>query len=181
MKTNYYYKTMPSVVGKLKLVANDEGLAAILWENDKPKRVPLGPLVKNDGHRVLAQAEREVAEYLAGKRRKFAVRLAARGTDFQAKVWRALKAIPFGETRSYGQIAKQMGQPKAARAVGAATGRNPVSIIVPCHRVIGASGKLTGFAGGLKTKERLLALEGGRNAAGINGGSRKTTIGPRRG
>ncbi len=157
---NYYYKTMPTVVGKLKLVANDKGLAAILWEKDKPKRVPLGPLLKHDEHPVLAQAEREVGEYLAGKRKKFTVPLATCGTDFQAKVWQALKTIPFGETCSYGHVARQIGKPKAVRAVGAAIGRNPISIIVPCHRVIGASGKLTGFAGGLKTKERLLALEG---------------------
>ena len=160
-KTHYVYKFTPTVVGKLKLVASDKGLAAILWENDKPARVRLGTLSEDKNHPILLQAERELAEYLDGKRKTFSVRLDPAGTPFQNKVWDALRAIPFGETRSYGTIAKQIGNVKAVRAVGAATGRNPISVMVPCHRVIGASGSLTGFAGGLKTKEYLLALEGG--------------------
>jgi methylated-DNA-[protein]-cysteine S-methyltransferase len=160
-KTNYAYKIMPTVLGKLKVVASDRGLAAILWENDKPARVLLGTLTEDKNHPILLQAERELAEYLDGKRKKFSVKLDPAGTPFQGKVWDALRAIPFGETRSYGSIAKQIGNPTAVRAVGAAIGRNPVSVIVPCHRVIGSNGKLTGFAGGLKTKEFLLALERG--------------------
>lgn len=160
---NYYYKTMQSVVGKLKLVASDEGLAAILWENDNPQRVQLDPLIENKNHPILIQAERELTEYFDGKRKTFAVKLNPKGTAFQNKVWNALKTIPFGETRSYGEVAKQIGSARAVRAVGAANGKNPLSVIVPCHRVIGASGDLTGFAGGLKTKERLLALEGVEN------------------
>src|SRR6185437_17104518 len=104
----------------------------------------------------------QLGEYFAGKRRKFDVELDFAGTDFQKKVWRALLAIPFGETRSYGEIATQLGNPKAMRAVGAANGKNPISIIAPCHRVIGASGQLTGFAGGLEAKAHLLGLEGGQ-------------------
>ncbi len=156
---NYYYKTTQSPVGELKLIATDKGLAAILWENDNPKRVRLAPLVENKTHPVLLATERELKEYFDGKRTSFSVNLDAAGTSFQTKVWRALSEIPFGETRSYGDIAKRIGNPTAVRAVGAANGRNPISIIVPCHRVIGASGKLTGFAGGLKTKEHLLTLE----------------------
>jgi methylated-DNA-[protein]-cysteine S-methyltransferase len=163
MKTNYFYKITPTVVGKLKLVASDKGLAAILWENDKPARVRLGPLAEDENHPILLQAERELAEYLDGKRQVFSVKLDPVGTPFQSKVWDALEKIPFGETRSYGQIARQIGKAKAVRAVGAAIGRNPVSVMVPCHRVIGANGKLTGFAGGLEIKEHLLALEGGIN------------------
>jgi methylated-DNA-[protein]-cysteine S-methyltransferase len=157
---HYVYKRVPSPVGRLTLVASDAGLAAILWENDDPRRVRLALAGEAPDHPVLAETERQLGEYFAGARKRFTVTLDFAGTDFQRRVWEALLAIPFGQTRSYGQIARQVGKPKAARAVGAANGRNPISIIAPCHRVIGASGKLTGFAGGLKAKARLLALEG---------------------
>jgi methylated-DNA-[protein]-cysteine S-methyltransferase len=153
------YKIMPSPVGKLKLVASDKGLVAILWENDKPRRVPLKELVEDDRHPVLVKVEKQLGEYFAGKRKEFSVDLDTRGTPFQKSVWDALLAIPFGETRSYGELAKKLGNPRASRAVGAANGKNPVSIIVPCHRVIGSTGKLTGFAGGMETKAHLLTLE----------------------
>ncbi len=152
-------KTMESPVGKLKLVASDTGLVAVLWQNDRPNRVRLAELVEDDQHPVLLKAERQLREYFAGERKEFSVPLDMRGTDFQKNVWEALLAIPFGETRSYGQLAKQLGNPNATRAVGAANGRNPLSIIVPCHRVIGSSGSLTGFGGGLETKAHLLDLE----------------------
>jgi methylated-DNA-[protein]-cysteine S-methyltransferase len=153
------YKTMESPIGKLKLIASEKGLVAILWENDDPRRVRLSELVADDAHPVLAEAERQLSEYFAGKRKTFSVALDMRGTSFQKDVWEALLAIPFGETRSYGQLAKALGNPRASRAVGAANGKNPLSIVVPCHRVIGASGKLTGFAGGLEAKAHLLRLE----------------------
>jgi len=156
---NLVFKTIDSPVGRLKLVASDKGLVAILWENDKPHRVRLSELVANDEHPILLQTERQLSEYFAGKRKSFSLDLDMRGTSFQKNVWEALLAIPFGETRSYGQLAKQLGNPNATRAVGAANGRNPISIIVPCHRVIGSSGKLTGFAGGLEVKAYLLNLE----------------------
>jgi len=152
-------KSMESPVGELKLIASDKGLVAVLWENDHPSRVPLEDMVESDSHPVLVETERQLREYFAGKRKTFSVALDMRGTRFQKDVWAALRAIPFGETRSYGQMAKQLGNPRASRAVGAANGRNPVSIIVPCHRVIGSTGKLTGFAGGLETKAYLLSLE----------------------
>lgn len=148
-----------SPVGRLKIVARDTGLVAILWENDDPKRVRLEDSREEDGHPVLLEAELQLREYFSGKRTSFSVPLEMQGTDFQKSVWRALLQIPFGETRSYGELAKQLGKPAASRAVGAANGRNPVSILVPCHRVIGASGKLTGFAGGLEAKQVLLRLE----------------------
>ena len=132
---------------------------AVLWENDRPSRVRLGELAKEEAHPTLQTTERQLGEYFAGKRTEFSVVLDMRGTSFQKSVWEALLAIPFGETRSYGQLAKQLGNAQAMRAVGAANGRNPISIIVPCHRVIGSSGKLTGFAGGLATKAHLLELE----------------------
>jgi methylated-DNA-[protein]-cysteine S-methyltransferase len=158
-QTTYSYKTMKSPVGRLKLIASEHGLAAILWENDDPKRVRLAPLVEDENHPVLLKAERQLNDYFAGKLKKFSLRFDFAGTEFQKEVWRALATIPFGETRSYGEIARQIGRPKAVRAVGAANGRNPISIIVPCHRVIGSSGKLTGFAGGLETKAFLLKTE----------------------
>jgi len=156
---NLAYKTIDSPVGKLKLVASDQGLVAVLWENDKPSRVRLGAMVSNGRHPILLDTERQLEEYFARKRKTFSIALDMRGTSFQRNVWELLLAIPFGETRSYGQLAKQLGNSKAMRAVGAANGRNPISIIVPCHRVIGSSGKLTGFAGGLEMKARLLSLE----------------------
>jgi methylated-DNA-[protein]-cysteine S-methyltransferase len=156
---SYFYKTMRSPVGELKLVANGNGLAAVLWENDDPRRVRLGPLEEDRNHPVLREAERQLSDYFAGKRETFSLKLDFTGTDFQKKVWNALTTIPYGQTRSYGQIARQIGHPKAVRAVGAANGRNPISIIAPCHRVIGSNGKLTGFAGGLKAKAALLGME----------------------
>lgn len=158
--SSYFYKTMPSPVGLLTLVANDHGLAAVLWENDDPKRVRLSPLHKDRKHPVLLEAERQLQDYFEGERETFSLKLDfIGGTEFQQKVWAALLTIPFGETRSYAQIAEQIGNPNAVRAVGAANGKNPISIIAPCHRVIGSNGKLTGFAGGMEAKAFLLKLE----------------------
>ena len=158
----YTFITLPSPVGELKLVANGSRLAAILWENDKPNRVRLGPMSEAPGNPVLQNAARQLEQYFSGTRERFELELDFAGTPFQRQVWAALLTIPFGETRTYSQIAEQIGNPTAVRAVGAANGRNPISIVAPCHRVIGASGKLTGFAGGLEAKERLLTLEGGQ-------------------
>jgi methylated-DNA-[protein]-cysteine S-methyltransferase len=155
----YVGKVIDSPVGRLKLVASERGLAAILWENDNPRRVPLGEVVPDHGDPILLQTEHQLQEYFTGRRTTFSVPLDFTGTEFQKRVWSALLTIPFGETRSYAQIAEQIGCPAAVRAVGAANGRNPISIIAPCHRVVGSNGKLTGFAGGLATKARLLAHE----------------------
>lgn len=154
------YKLLASPIGMLKLVASTKGLVAILWENDKPRRVRLADGVEEALHPVLVRTEIELSEYFAGKRDKFSVPLDMRGTTFQKQVWQALLAIPFGETRTYGDLANRLGNPAATRAVGAANGRNPIAIVVPCHRVIGATGSLTGFAGGLQAKAHLLNLEG---------------------
>jgi methylated-DNA-[protein]-cysteine S-methyltransferase len=160
MPKAYVAKTVRTPVGALKLIASNDGLAAILWENDRPGRVRLDVVAEDAAHPVLRDTERQLAEYFTGRRKVFDLALDLAGTEFQTKVWRALLTIPFGETRSYAQIARQIGHPKAVRAVGAANGRNPISIVTPCHRVIGSSGALTGFAGGLATKEQLLRLEG---------------------
>jgi methylated-DNA-[protein]-cysteine S-methyltransferase len=153
------YKLIDSPVGTLKLVASDRGLAAILWENDDPDRVRLGTLVEAADHPVLVETERQLAAYFAGTLTRFDLPLDFTGTAFQKSVWAALLTIPFGETRSYAAIARQIGRPGASRAVGAANGRNPISIVAPCHRVIGSNGTLTGFAGGLAAKAHLLGLE----------------------
>jgi len=162
-KTAYFYKEMDSPVGRLKIVASDKGLAAILWEDDNPNRIRVRTYTENNTHPVLIEAQRQLEEYFGGKRTSFSLVLDPVGTEFQKDVWNALSTIPYGETRSYGDIARQIGREKAVRAVGAANGRNPISIIVPCHRVIGASGDLTGFAGGLEAKACLLSLEGVKN------------------
>jgi methylated-DNA-[protein]-cysteine S-methyltransferase len=156
----YVSKKVRTPVGILTLVASNAGLAAILWPNERPGHFRLDVVADDPKHPVLRETERQLAEYFAGRRKVFDLELDFAGTVFQKKVWHALLTIPFGETRSYAQIARQIGRPKAVRAVGAANGRNPISIVTPCHRVIGSNGALTGFAGGLATKERLLRLEG---------------------
>ena len=162
---SYVFRSMPSPVGKLKLVARGDALAAVLWEDDRRSFPRFAAIGEEPGRAVLAEAEAQLGEYFAGARRTFDLPLAIEGTAFQEEVWRALLSIPYGEIRSYGQIALQVGRPRAARAVGAANGMNPLSIVAPCHRVIGGSGALTGFAGGLQAKTHLLALE----SAGIAG------------
>jgi methylated-DNA-[protein]-cysteine S-methyltransferase len=157
--THYVSKAMASPAGMLTLVASDDGLAAVLWENDRPGRVPLRVRAEELSHPVLLEAERQLREYFGGTRTQFTLPLDVVGTPFQRQVWEALTTIPHGETRSYAQIAAQIGRPSAVRAVGAANGRNPLSIVVPCHRVIGSAGQLTGFAGGLEVKARLLEWE----------------------
>ncbi|WP_034913464.1 MULTISPECIES: methylated-DNA--[protein]-cysteine S-methyltransferase [Erwinia] len=156
---HYFFKTMPSPVGLLTLIASDRGLAAVLWENENPQRVRQMSPQEDPQHTVLLETERQLNEYFAGQRTRFTMALDFVGTDFQKKVWQALVRIPFGETRSYAQIAREIGHPTAVRAVGAANGKNPISIIAPCHRVIGSNGKLTGFAGGLENKALLLKIE----------------------
>jgi methylated-DNA-[protein]-cysteine S-methyltransferase len=152
IQKNYQYLATP--LGTLRLVSNGEAL----------ERIEFSQMHGDDGQQrtdpALEQAALQLEEYFAGRRTSFSVPLAAQGTDFQHQVWSALQAIPFGELRSYRDIADSIGNHKAVRAVGAANGRNPIPIIVPCHRVIGSDGTLTGFAGGLPAKRQLLALEG---------------------
>ena len=153
------YKEVNSPVGKLKLIASASALVGVLWERENTNRVPLEPQNHDPHHPILVEAERQLSEYFAGKRMQFELPLDPRGTEFQKKVWRSLRQIPFGETKSYTEIARTIGSPRASRAVGAANGKNPLSIVVPCHRVIGSSGSLTGYAGGLETKRWLLDHE----------------------
>lgn len=157
------HTTLDTPVGQLCLVGSDAGLRAVLWEDDHgrvPGTEPLPP--RDDDHPVLAEAARQIAEYFAGERTDFDLPLDLVGTEFQVAAWRALADIPYGRTATYAQQADRIGRPTATRAVGAANGRNPVSIVLPCHRVVGADGSLTGFAGGLANKRLLLDLEQGR-------------------
>jgi methylated-DNA-[protein]-cysteine S-methyltransferase len=158
--TRYTYTLMNSPVGPLRLVASDNGLAGVWFERARAGRVKPRGDVEDARHPVLVEAERQLRQYFAGTRQSFDLKIDFVGTPFQRSVWNALLTIPFGQTRSYGQIAKQVGRPSASRAVGAANGQNPVAIVAPCHRVIGSTGALTGFGGGLDVKEQLLRLEG---------------------
>jgi methylated-DNA-[protein]-cysteine S-methyltransferase len=150
------YCEYPSPVGILTLVASDAGLQGVWWPDDA-RLTQTGELQPD--HPVLAQAKTELDEYFAGRRTTFDVPLDPSGTDFQRSAWDVLRTIPYAQTMTYAQQAAQLGDPAKARAVGAANGRNPISIIVPCHRVVGASGALTGFAGGLDAKQWLLQFE----------------------
>jgi methylated-DNA-[protein]-cysteine S-methyltransferase len=150
--------TINSPVGALSLVASDRALVALVWRRENHRNA-FADAVEQPRHPVLRETTRQLREYFAGKRRTFELELDFRGTEFQRRVWSTLLTIPYGETRTYGQIAEQIGNPTAVRAVGAANGRNPISIIAPCHRVIGMNGNLTGFGGGLDAKAYLLSLE----------------------
>jgi methylated-DNA-[protein]-cysteine S-methyltransferase len=143
-------------LGSLQLIARDGLLERIAFPGTHVERLPAQDAP------VLSRTVAQLGEYFAGRRRVFDLPLAAAGTAFQETVWAALAAIPFGETRSYGDLARDLGRPRAVRAVGAANGRNPLPIVVPCHRVIGADGSLTGYAGGMARKRWLLELEGWR-------------------
>lgn len=152
-----YYCYVDAPIGELLLAGDDEGLAVIGFPKGSMRRNPEPDWIFNE--KKLATARRQLREYFAGKRREFDLPLHLSGTEFQVSVLKALQEIPYGETVSYGEIARRIGRPKAVRAVGAANGRNPLPIVVPCHRVIGSTGDLTGFGGGLDTKEALLRLE----------------------
>ncbi len=155
-----YYDTFQSPQGGMLLVAKDEGLAGVFFDRQKHQPKKQADWKKKPDHVLLRQAKRELKEYFAGKRKRFEVALAPDGTLFQLSVWKAISTVGFGKTISYGELAQRAGCPGSARAAGAATGRNPLGIIVPCHRIMGANGSLTGYAGGLDRKRALLALEG---------------------
>lgn len=170
------YTYIGSPVGLLLLAASDAGVHVVDFPDGKHPARPepgwqeidlamLAEMCREDTSTtgaalLLWKTAQQLDEYFSGQRQQFDLPLAPRGTDFQKQVWRALREIPFGQTRSYAQLAQHIGKPSATRAVGAANGRNPIAIIVPCHRVIGADGGLTGFSGGLSAKSYLLKLEG---------------------
>ncbi|WP_035387372.1 methylated-DNA--[protein]-cysteine S-methyltransferase [Ferrimonas senticii] len=151
------YSELTTPLGPLLLVANQHGLVAVNFQHGS-EPLPIAEHWQRDDQ-ALALARQQLTEYFAGQRQQFQLPLAANGTDFQQQVWTALTTIPYGVTASYGEVAKQIGRPKAVRALGAANGKNPLAVVVPCHRVIGANGSLTGYNGGLAIKQFLLALE----------------------
>lgn len=165
-----YTSRLDSPCGQLRLIVDESGAVVAIdfaperwgWSALTRLRVPEAELIRS-GEKT-AELARQLGEYFAGERRAFELELAPTGSGFEKKVWQALVEIPYGETRSYGQVAAAIGHPTAARAVGAANGANPIPIVVPCHRVIGANGSLTGFGGGLDNKRLLLELERGRRA-----------------
>ena len=159
MTTTYLRTKIDSPVGELGLVATDTTLVAVLWPEEREGRVKFPVEPTTGSNDVLRRTADQLDEYFAGDRRSFDLPLELRGTDFQQQVWMALADIPYGETSTYGKQAAEIGRPRAIRAVGSANGRNPLSIVLPCHRIVGADGKLTGFAGGLDTKRWLLDHE----------------------
>jgi len=153
--------SISSPVGAMTVVGGERGIRRILWEGDLGHRVQLGEESRPGRHRLVSQTADELGEYFAGERQSFDVPLDPAGTPFQRSVWEALAGIPYGTTRTYGELARSIGRPDAARAVGAANGCNPISIMIPCHRLVGADGTLVGYAGGLDAKRWLLDHEQG--------------------
>jgi methylated-DNA-[protein]-cysteine S-methyltransferase len=152
------YKTLHSPIGEITLVANDEALVALYVNDELMPKKDLAQ--KNESHKILELAETQLNEYFAGKRQVFDLPLSPEGTLFQNKAWEALSKIPYGKVWSYGKQAEYLKAPKAQRAIGGANGKNPIPVIIPCHRVVGSTGKLTGFSGGMKMKVYLLKHEG---------------------
>jgi methylated-DNA-[protein]-cysteine S-methyltransferase len=156
----FYYDYYQSPRGRMLLVADDKALTGVYFLGQKYQPRIEGEWRRNDRHAPLCQAKRELTEYFSGTRTRFTVKVAPRGTPFQRAVWKAIADVGFGRTIAYAELARRAGRPGSARAAGAATGRNPISIIVPCHRIVGSNGALTGYAGGLAKKRALLTLEG---------------------
>ena len=154
-----YYDYFQSPHGRMLLVADERALTGVSFARQKYAPRVQRDWTRDGAHEPLARAKRELAEYFSGKRTRFSVKLAPQGTAFQRKVWKAIAQVAFGKTIAYAELARRAGRPGSARAAGAATGRNPIGVIVPCHRIVGANGALTGYAGGLAKKKALLALE----------------------
>jgi len=157
MSETIWYDELPTPIGRLRLVADAQGLREVWFETGKHRRSPQPDWIH--AAKPLAEARRQLEAYFAGERTRFDLKLHPIGTPFQLAVWEELGRIPYGVTISYAELARRIGQPAAMRAVGAANGRNPIPIILPCHRVIGSNGSLTGFGGGLPTKRFLLSME----------------------
>ena len=157
MNAKIYFTEFASPIGKLRLTGTGAALTGVFMETERHASAQSRDAVRDSA--PLREARQQLDEYFGGERREFSLVLDAAGTEFQRSVWRALRGIPYGATASYGDIAKRIRNPKAVRAVGLANGRNPISIIIPCHRVIGADGSLTGYGGGIERKRFLLALE----------------------
>jgi methylated-DNA-[protein]-cysteine S-methyltransferase len=158
---NLSRSVLESPFGPLSLVASERGLAAVLWPDGKHPRKSLADLPEAKRHPILRESAHQLREYFGGARKAFELPLDPSGSAFELRVWQGLRGIGYGATLSYGALARALGSPKSARAVGGAAGRNPIAIVVPCHRLVGADGSLTGFAGGLGAKQWLLNFESG--------------------
>ncbi len=155
-----YKKNISTPVGELTIVASNIGVQAVLFESHSDSQADFSELKESKSHPILLQCEKELTEYFKGERSHFSVPLEPKGTEFQKQVWSVLGRIPYGKTISYSEQAEGMGRKESVRAVAAANGRNPIAIIIPCHRVIASTGHLHGYAGGLNLKRKLLELEG---------------------
>lgn len=157
MTTSYDYYDSPH--GRMLLTADEKAITSVSFIGQKYAPRVQGDWQRDARHAPIWQAKRELAEYFGGQRKRFSVKLAPQGTPFQRAIWKAIAQVAFGKTIAYAELARRAGRPRSARAAGAATGRNPIGIIVPCHRIVGSNGALTGYAGGLAKKKALLALE----------------------
>ena len=164
-----YFDFYESPMGKMLIVAADEGLRGLYFIDQKYYREVENDWTRAPRHPVVRQTAREMQEYFAGKRTEFDVPLAAEGTPFQASIWKAISSVKYGDSITYSELARRAGHPDAIRAAGTATGRNPITIIVPCHRIVGSDGSLTGYAGGLDRKRALQELESGTRPLFSNG------------
>ncbi len=167
------YTYFDSPLGRMLLTSNGCALSGVYFVGQKHAAMPAGDWAQEPCAALFAQAQTELAQYFAGERKCFDLPLAPAGTSFQTRVWQALRAIPCGTTRTYKELAQSLGVPRSGRAVAAAVGRNPISVVAPCHRVIGSDGSLTGYAGGLERKRALLELEAAGRPARVHAGSRK--------
>jgi methylated-DNA-[protein]-cysteine S-methyltransferase len=161
----HYFTYLTSKLGRVTIQASERGISGVWFETHTTLPSELGQ--QRDDYPLLVEAATQLEAYFRGERRQFSLPVDMHGTEFQKAVWQALMTIPYGETWSYAQLASVIGRPKAVRAVGSANGKNPISIIVPCHRVIGANGTLTGYAGGVERKAELLRLEGATSSAKV--------------
>jgi methylated-DNA-[protein]-cysteine S-methyltransferase len=157
----YYFDFYESPMGRLLIVATDQSLSGLYFVDQKYYREVEPEWLRGDHHKVVRETARELTEYFAAARKQFGIPLAAQGTPFQTSVWKAISSVKYGESITYSELARRAGHPGAVRAAGTATGRNPITIIVPCHRIVGSDGSLTGYAGGLDRKRALRELEDG--------------------
>jgi len=157
----HYFDFYESPMGRMLIVATDQGLSGLYFVDQKYYREVGRDWLRSDHHEVVLETERQLKEYFGGSRKQFDIPIAAQGTPFQTRVWKAISSVQYGDSITYSELARRAGHPQAVRAAGTATGRNPITIIVPCHRIVGSDGSLTGYAGGLDRKRALRALEGG--------------------
>jgi methylated-DNA-[protein]-cysteine S-methyltransferase len=156
----HYFDFYDGPMGRMLVVANDEALSGLYFVDQKYYREVARDWLRGGNHKTVLETARQLTEYFAGARRQFEIPLAAEGTPFQTEVWRAISSVEYGDSITYSELARRAGHPEAVRAAGTATGRNPITIIVPCHRIVGSNGSLTGYAGGLVRKRALRELEG---------------------